>query len=137
MAGPVGFTFCNARWLNYCSRFDSSKCGSRRADRTPKFESCFQSLRILLLNQTFYPDVVSTAQHLSDLAVALAERGHDVTVIASQRAYDDLSRRFPKTETWRGINIHRIGTTAFGKKSKWRRAADFASFIICCCGRLL
>ena len=30
-------------------------------------------MKILLLNQTFYPDVVSTAQHLTDLAVALAE----------------------------------------------------------------
>ena len=25
-------------------------------------------MKILLLNQTFYPDVVSTAQHLADLA---------------------------------------------------------------------
>jgi len=30
-------------------------------------------MKILLLNQVFYPDVVSTAQHLSNLAVALAE----------------------------------------------------------------
>ncbi len=43
------------------------------------------SLRILLLNQCFYPDVVSTAQHLTDLATALTVRGHEVTVIASDR----------------------------------------------------
>ena len=32
-------------------------------------------VKFLLLNQTFHPDVVSTAQHLTDLALRLAERG--------------------------------------------------------------
>ena len=40
-------------------------------------------MKFLLLNQTFYPDVVSTAQHLADLAVGLVERGHEVTVVAT------------------------------------------------------
>ena len=35
-------------------------------------------MRILLLNQAFYPDVVATAQYLTGLAEALAERGHEV-----------------------------------------------------------
>jgi len=94
-------------------------------------------LKILLLNQTFYPDVVSTAQHLTDLARALTARGHEVTVIASRRAYDDPGRRFAKSERWHGINIIRIPSTGFGKAAKWRRAADFASFILNCCWRLL
>ena len=42
-------------------------------------------MKILLLNQCFYPDVVSTAQHLSDLAFDLSSQGHRVTVIASRR----------------------------------------------------
>ena len=94
-------------------------------------------MRILLLNQTFHPDVVSTAQHLTDLALALVARGHEVTVIASRRAYDDPANTFPQCEIWRGIRIERVSTTAFGKQAKWRRAADFASFIVTCCWRLL
>jgi glycosyltransferase involved in cell wall biosynthesis len=94
-------------------------------------------LKILLLNQTFQPDVVSTAQHLTDLALALQARGHEVTVIASRRAYDDPTRRFPKSEVWRGIKIERIASTGFGKGAKWKRAADFGSFILACCWRLL
>lgn len=94
-------------------------------------------MRILLLNQTFHPDVVSTAQHLADLAVALAERGHQVTVVSSRRAYDDPTKVFPSSEVWRGIQINRVSTTSFGKQAKWRRAADFASFIATCCCRLL
>ena len=45
-------------------------------------------MRITLINQTFYPDVVSSGQHLADLALRLAERGHEVTVVTRSRSYD-------------------------------------------------
>lgn len=94
-------------------------------------------MRIFLVNQAFHPDVVSSGQHLTDLAVALVERGHDVTVVTSRRAYDDSTRTFPKQEVWRGIKIYRVFNTGFGKRAKWRRAADFLTFLISCCGRLV
>jgi len=93
-------------------------------------------MRILLLNQCFYPDIVSTAQHLTDLAVGLAERGHSVTVVASRRGYDDPSRQFPTREEWRGITIIRIPSLALGKKTKLRRALGFASYLFSCVLRL-
>jgi colanic acid biosynthesis glycosyl transferase WcaI len=93
-------------------------------------------LKILLLNQAFRPDVVSTAQHLGDLAAELAARGHEVTVVAGRNAYDDPRMIFSGRETWRGVRIFRVFATRFGKKTKWRRAADFASFILSCCLRL-
>jgi glycosyltransferase involved in cell wall biosynthesis len=93
-------------------------------------------MRITLINQAFHPDVVSSGQHLTDLAVGLAERGHEVTVITSRRAYDDPGKKFPAHETWRGIRIFRVFNTGFGKRAKWRRAADFLMFLISCCGRL-
>jgi glycosyltransferase involved in cell wall biosynthesis len=94
-------------------------------------------MKILLLNQTFYPDVVATSQYLSELAVALAERGHQVTVVTGRRAYDNPERIFPKTETWRGIQIIRVGSAGLGKSAKWKRALDFASFMWSCSLRLL
>jgi colanic acid biosynthesis glycosyl transferase WcaI len=108
-------------------------------------------MRILLLNQCFHPDVVSTAQHLTDLALGLAEQGHSVTVVASRRGYDDPKTRFPKRETWSaaaaprednkgaaaGITIIRIPSLGLGKKSKWRRMLDFASYWFCCVLRLI
>ena len=90
-------------------------------------------MRILLINQTFYPDVASTGQYLTDLALRLVERGHEVTVIASRRAYDNPGKLFARREFWRGVQIHRLCNTGFGKRAKWRRAADFASFIASCC----
>jgi hypothetical protein len=94
-------------------------------------------LKFLLLNQCFYPDVVSTAQHLTDLATELSARGHDVTVITGDRGYDDPSLRFPCRETWNNINIIRIPSLSLGKSTRWRRAFNFGSFAIICAFRLL
>jgi putative colanic acid biosynthesis glycosyltransferase WcaI len=94
-------------------------------------------LRFLLLNQCFYPDVVSTAQHLTDLAIELTARGHDVTVVTGDRGYDDPAVRFPRRERWKDITIIRVPALSFGKHSKWRRALGFASFLVSCSARLL
>ena len=94
-------------------------------------------MKFLLLNQCFYPDVVSTAQHLTDLATELAAQGHDVTVIAGDRGYDNPALRFPRRESWRNVQIIRIPSLSLGKHSRWRRALNFASFAIVCALRLL
>ena len=94
-------------------------------------------LKVLLLNQTFCPDVVATAQYLTDVALQLKERGHEVTVITGRRAYDESEKQFAAREEWRGIRIRRVWASRFGKLAKWRRAADFATFILSCCWRLL
>lgn len=94
-------------------------------------------MRFVLINQAFYPDVVSSGQHLTDLALELAGRGHDVTVITGRRAYDDPGKIFPKRESWRGIRILRVSATGLGKRAKWRRAADFATFLWSCAWSLL
>lgn len=94
-------------------------------------------MKILLLNQCFYPDVVSTAQHLTDLAISLASRGHEVTVIASDRGYDDPATRFKRRERWNNIDIIRIPAASFGKSSRLRRVLNFGSFMLLCSLRLL
>ncbi len=94
-------------------------------------------MKILLLNQAFHPDVVSSGQHATDLASELVAAGHQVTVISSRRAYDDSHRQFSPREVWRGIRIVRIGMLGLGKSSRWRRAADFGSFSANCLLRML
>ena len=93
-------------------------------------------MRIVLINQAFYPDVAATGQYLADFARGLAERGHEVTVITSRRAYDNPEKKFQAQEVWRGIRIYRVFNTCFGKRAKWRRAADFFTFLLSCCWRL-
>ena len=94
-------------------------------------------MKFLLLNQCFYPDVVATAQHLTDLATELSARGHEVTVVASDRGYDDPSIRFPRHEIWNNIRIVRIRTLSLGKSTRLRRALNFGSFAVVCALRLL
>lgn len=79
---------------------------------------------------------MATAQYLTQVAAALTERGHEVTALASRRGYDDPDRVFPAREEWRGGRIFRVWSTRFGKGAKWRRAGDFASFLLSCCLRL-
>jgi glycosyltransferase involved in cell wall biosynthesis len=93
-------------------------------------------MNILLLNQAFYPDVVATAQLAGDLTAALAEAGHQVTIVCNSRGYDDPKLRFPSKEIWKGVRILRVGATGLGKSSRWRRAADFGTFIVSCALRV-
>lgn len=81
--------------------------------------------------------MVSTAQHLTDLAKALVSNGHEVTVIASDRGYDDPSKRFKQRERWNTIEIIRVPSLSLGKGSRWRRAINFSSFLFFCALRLL
>lgn len=94
-------------------------------------------MKILLLNQCFYPDVVATAQYLGPLAAELAGRGHDVTVIASGRAYDDPAIRYTGRENWNGVQIFRVPCLATGKGSRRKRALNIISFFLTCSWRML
>lgn len=85
-------------------------------------------MKVLLLNQCFRPDHVATAQYLTDLALALVKAGHQVTVVASCRGYDDPTVHYPVREIWQGIDIRRIWTPGLGKQAKWRRLFDFGTF---------
>jgi glycosyltransferase involved in cell wall biosynthesis len=89
-------------------------------------------MKVLLLNQAFHPDVVSTAQYLTDLALALADERHEVTVLTGRHGYDDPLRRFPAREVWQGIEIRRVGALRMGKTTRWRRAIDFGTYMASC-----
>lgn len=94
-------------------------------------------MNILLLNQCFYPDVMATGQQLTDLALGLVEEGHRVTVVTSDRGYDNPSKTFPRRESWQGVDIIRISSLSMGKQSRWRRALNFGSFLWNCAWKLL
>ena len=87
-------------------------------------------MRVLFINQVFHPDPQATSQYLSRLAEELVKRGHEVTVLTSRRSYDDPARSYPARETWRGIEIVRVWHSGCGHGTKWRRAADFFTFLL-------
>jgi len=86
-------------------------------------------MKILFVNQFYWPDMAATAQQMTDLCEYLAERGHEVRVVCSRGQYDDGSgRSTPKRETRRGVRIHRLRAPSFGKKSNLGRVIDYAGF---------
>jgi colanic acid biosynthesis glycosyl transferase WcaI len=73
-------------------------------------------VRILFINQCYWPDHVSSAQHLTDLAEGLAARGHAVTVLCSRNPYNGGRPIFARRERHHGVQIRRVATLGFGKR---------------------
>jgi glycosyltransferase involved in cell wall biosynthesis len=92
---------------------------------------------ILFINQHYWPDLASTAQHLTDLAEYLAEQGFDVHVLCSRGHYLSGSMEVPAEETHNGVHIHRVRATAFGRDTILGRITDYASFYSSTLARVL
>jgi colanic acid biosynthesis glycosyl transferase WcaI len=93
--------------------------------------------RVVFVNRYFYPDESATAQLLSDLAFGLAEHGFDVHVVCSRQLYGAPEAQLPAEEAVRGVVIHRVWTTRFGRRRLLGRALDYVSFYITCAVELL
>ena len=87
-------------------------------------------MKVLLLNQVFWPDVAATAQHGHDLGRFLVEHGECVTALASRSLYGEAGGALPRTDSVDGIRIVRAGQSIFGKKGLASRAFDFVSFYL-------
>ena len=86
--------------------------------------------RIIFLNRFFHPDHSATSLILSDLAFHLAGRGHRVCVVASRQRYDSPLADLPESETIRGVEVHRVATTRFGRSALLGRGLDYVSFYV-------
>jgi colanic acid biosynthesis glycosyl transferase WcaI len=82
-------------------------------------------MRVLLLNQFFWPDSAATSQLLTDLATGLKDLGHEVHVICAAEGYalSDASADDP------GVIIHRVNSLPF-VRGKLGRALSYASFFV-------
>lgn len=87
-------------------------------------------MKIIFLNRYFYPDHSATSQLLSDLAFYLAERGHEVHVISSRQLYDAPDAQLMAFEQIRGVQVHRVWTSRFGRGNLLGRASDYLSFYV-------
>jgi colanic acid biosynthesis glycosyl transferase WcaI len=91
-------------------------------------------MRVLILNQTFYPDTAATAQLMWDVARRLDDAGHRVSVVTSRVYYGtDRVHEHAVERFGRAIDVRRVSGTRFGKGSRLGlagRASDFASFYL-------
>jgi glycosyltransferase involved in cell wall biosynthesis len=86
--------------------------------------------RLIFLNRFFFPDQSATSQILSDLAFCLAESGRDVHIVTSRQLYENSKARLPSQERMRGVTIHRVLSTRFGRTSLVGRALDYLSYYL-------
>ncbi len=89
-------------------------------------------LRVLILNQFFWPDVAATAQHAFDLGKYLRSHGDEVSAIASRSIYGQTGSALPEGEVAEGIAIHRVTSSVFGKRGVIFRSFDFLFFNVAC-----
>lgn len=86
------------------------------------------SMRIVAINQYYWPDTAATSQLLTDLCEHLAAQGHDVHVVTGRSSYAGSSAALPPSEEHRGVKIERVWALTLGRRTLLHRAADFASF---------
>ncbi|MDQ3441021.1 MAG: glycosyltransferase family 4 protein [Planctomycetota bacterium] len=84
---------------------------------------------LLIVSQVFVPDPASVGQHVADVAVEMARRGHPVHVLTSARGYENPQQKYPPRETMQGVEIRRIPLASFGKRSIPLRVLGTAAFM--------
>ncbi len=81
-------------------------------------------MKILLLNQFFWPDSAATSQLLTDLARGLAEQGHTVYAISADGGYAVSAAGVPPP-----VEIHRVKALPFAR-GKVGRVLSYLSFYV-------
>ena len=84
--------------------------------------------RILFINQYYWPDHASTAQHLADLAESMAARGYECHVLCARARYQPGGPNPPAYEVHEGVRIHRVRATSLGRRGTLARMTDYLSF---------
>src|SRR5258706_8716420 len=92
-------------------------------------------MKIVFVNRFFHPDLAPTGQFAADVAFDLAAAGHEVKgyevhAVTSRLAYDGGGPGYAPEETVRGVHVHRVWTTGFGRGSLAGRALDYLSFYL-------
>ena len=89
--------------------------------------------RVIFVNRFYWPDETATGQLLTDLAEALVEHGHAVTVIASRPG---PSRHSGVTER-HGVRVVHVGSSRMSHGNLGSKALDFGTFFFGACWTLL
>ncbi len=84
--------------------------------------------KTIFINRFFYPDHAATSQILSDLAFHLVWGGEELHIITSWLRYDDPTALLPRHQIIKGVVVHRIRTSRFGRAFLPGRAIDYLTF---------
>jgi glycosyltransferase involved in cell wall biosynthesis len=88
--------------------------------------------RIVLLCQHFYPEMVSTGMHMTELATRLAELGWRITVLTSKPSWgtdDPHAGPVPAKMVYRNVRILRVPTLGSQRGGMIAKAVSAVSFV--------
>ena len=94
-------------------------------------------MKILIINQFFYPDIAATAQLMTDLTEDLAAKNADITVLTSNSNYLGGKIDLSKNGHFLAAKIIRVNCLSFGRKHVVGRVLDYLSFLVMILGRAL
>ena len=89
-------------------------------------------MKVLFINQFFWPDSSATSQQLTDLATGLAARGHSVSVLCGSGGYGDAANDTAPA----GVRIVRVPALQF-TRGALRRILSYLSFYVAAAARIL
>ena len=86
--------------------------------------------QVIFVNRFYWPDHSATSQLLTDLAEHMSANGTKVAVITSRLRYASSKERLAAKERHKGVEICRVWTTGFDRRSLAGRALDFLTFYV-------
>lgn len=87
-----------------------------------------KALKFIFVNRFYYPDISASSQMLTD-AAEFVEAKNKVHVVTSSLAYEGGSKH-PARDIIRGVVVHRIWSTNFGRGNLLGRACDYVTFYL-------
>ncbi len=95
-------------------------------------------MRIILLNQHFYPEIAATSQLATDLAQDLEKANFEIVVVAGMPSYLETDcKKLAAQEVFQGIQIYRVFTTSWNRHTKLGRILNYLSFYACAFWKLI
>lgn len=88
--------------------------------------------RLALLCQHFYPEMISTGMHMTELATGLTQRGRPIRVYCARPAYRhaDQNDDVPEESAYEGIQIRRMRTVGDPRGGLLQRGLFALSFLL-------
>jgi glycosyltransferase involved in cell wall biosynthesis len=89
--------------------------------------------KLVLLCEHFYPEMISTGMHMTELATRLAELGWQITVYTAKPTWGtdgDQGRSAPKEMVHEGVRILRVPTIGRQKGNLVSRASSAVTFVL-------
>ena len=79
-------------------------------------------MKMLFINQFFWPDSSATSQQLTDMTTALAQRGHEIHVVSSRGGYAEAAASSAPP-----VTMHQLRSVAF-TRGKLQRLLSYVTF---------